>query len=859
MKNKHKVFSSNTVSVNARGKIKLRVVQAIVLFSGIFVTGIVYIMLNYMIQGMSKDEYSRTLDEAGKSLVTGISELENAVRIISSIFLVADNINVEKLAQEIRRNVPNLSKFDQIVILYEKSPGNWGYKIIFESALDSNNAGVYKFTPDQDLISRLVKEGIFDTNDLRVYSDFKGMDFAQESNSATMKSRSFAFLKVVEKGNSGKGVVIGISRAALLINEKFFDQKNAVSRLTIRQNLPNRKTIYHMDRTSSDNSVSDMEQLYSFSVGDQQWQILLGFMKDKNVVFMQQIPYVSLVIGFFLTAFGIIFVRNNFNYAYRLFSMNMNLENKNYELENEVSERERLNKILVQSEKENRAIIDSVSDVIFETNTDGNLLFLSASWRKITGFDPEHSVGSDLFSILHFDEQEKQRHDFELLVKGQKLAYRSFTRIRISDGTFRAVELAMSMIRQDENKNLRVVGTITDVEERRRAERALAEAEKKYRTIVENAAGGLFQITPEGMFLSANPAMARILGYASVEEMLRVIKNVNGHIFSDVNARNFFLKEVNFKGHVFGHEARVLKKDKSLIWISENIRVVKDDMKNILYYEGSMEDITMRKQADEALLEAKMNSDMASRAKTEFIANMSHELRTPLNAIIGFSEIIKNQVMGPIEQNIYMEYATDIHQSGKSLLKTINEILDISKIEAGKKELRESEVSVADCIVACKESLGEKIKEKRLILFDKTSSLPNIRAEESSFKQVIRNILSNAIQFTPDEGRITLFSNIDHDGSFRLSISDTGVGLTPKEIDKALSAFGQIDNALDRSGSGTGLGLPLSKALIELHGGRLEILSEKGIGTTVAIIVPSQRLISNGDEKISVISEIQEF
>lgn len=841
-----KNFAKNKpLRLSRRDKGKLRLVQLFVFTIGVVLTGIVFITLSYVTHNISKDEYARTLNEAGKNLVSRISELENAMRIISSIFLVSENLNVENLAQEIRRNVPNLSKFDQIGVLYERKPGSWGYQVIFETIQSGNSSTNYRFVPDQEIISRLVQDGIFETTDIRVISDFKGMDYGLESGAINRRSRSFALIKTVEKGNSGNGVVIGITRPSLLIDEKFFDQKNTISKLIIREDDAARRMIFHMDRTSFEKSVSDVEQLYSFSIGSRQWQILLGFMSDKNVLFMQKVPYVVLVVGAILTFLGIAFVRNNYKNAERLSFVNSDLEKKNYELENEISERERLNKILVQSEKENRAIIDSVSDVIFETDTSGSLLFLSAAWRRVTGFDPDHSLGTDLFSILHMDDQEKQRNDLAIMVKGQKSAYRSFTRIRISDGTFRSVELAISMIRQDENKNLRVVGTITDVEERRRAERALAEAEKKYRTIVENAAGGLFQITPEGMILSANPAMARILGYGSVEEMLRLVKNVFGYVFYNIEERKEFLKNLSMKSQIFGHEVQVIKKDKNVIWVSENIRIVKDEMQNILYYEGSMEDVTSRKEANIALMDAKLQSDIASKAKTEFIANMSHELRTPLNAIIGFSEIIKNQVMGAIQQTIYLEYANDIHQSGKSLLKIINEILDISKIEAGKKELRESEISVEQCLVSCKESFSEKISEKKLLLLDKTSQLPIVRAEETAYKQIIRNILSNAIQFTPEEGRIALFSNYDHDGSFRLSISDTGVGLTQKEIEKALSPFGQIDNALDRSGAGTGLGLPLAKALIELHGGSLEILSEKGIGTTVAIIIPSQRIISN--------------
>lgn len=835
--------------LDRRDKANSRLVQFFVFVTGTILTAVVFITLSYVTHNISKDEYARTLNEAGRNLVSRISELENAMRIISSIFLVSENLNVENLAQEIRRNVPNLSKFDQIGVLYERKPGSWGYQVIFETIQSGNASTNYRFIPDQAIISRLVQDGVFDTSDIRVISDFKGMDYGLESGAINRRSRSFALIKTVERGNSGKGVVIGVTRPSLLIDEKFFDQKNTISKLIIREDDAARRMIFHMDRTSLEKSVSDIEQLYSFSIGSSQWQILLGFMSDKNVLFMQKVPYVVIIVGAILTFLGIAFVRNNYRNAERLSFVNSDLEKKNFELENEISERERLNKILVQSEKENRAIIDSVSDVIFETDTIGNLLFLSAAWRKITGFDPEHSLGTDLFSILHIDDQEKQKNDLALMVKGQKSAYRTFTRIRISDGTFRSIELAISMIRQDENKNLRVVGTITDVEERRRAERALAEAEKKYRTIVENAAGGLFQITPEGMILSANPSMARILGYSTVEEMLRLVKNVFGYVFSDIEARKEFLKSVSLKSQIFGHEVQVIKKDKSMIWVSENIRIVKDDMHNVLYYEGSMEDITSRKEASIALMDAKLQSDLASKAKTEFIANMSHELRTPLNAIIGFSEIIKNQVMGPIQQSIYLEYAQDIHQSGKSLLKIINEILDISKIEAGKKELRESELSVSQCLMSCKESFAEKINEKKLLLLDKTAQLPIIRAEETAYKQILRNILSNAIQFTPEEGRIALFSNFDHDGSFRLSISDTGVGLTQKEIEKALSPFGQIDNALDRSGSGTGLGLPLAKALIELHGGSLEILSEKGIGTTVAIIIPSHRIISNNSAK----------
>ncbi len=522
--------------------------------------------------------------------------------------------------------------------------------------------------------------------------------------------------------------------------------------------------------------------------------------------------------------------------------VNKTLEVQNAELELEISERERLNLAIANAEKNNREMIDSVSDAIFEVDIDGNLLFLSQAWSRITGFDVERSKGSNLFSMLYPDDQAKQQLDFEALIRGQKQAYRVFTSLRIADGTFRAIELAISMIRKGDDDILRVVGSVTDVEERRRAERALAEAEKKYRTIVENAAGGLYQLTPEGLYLSANPAMANVLGYKSPEEMLRLVKNAKGMVYYDKEEREKFIQVLIAQGEVFGYETQVLKKDNEKIWVRENIRVVRGNDREILYFEGSMEDITKRKEADIALMEAKIQSDITNRAKTEFIANMSHELRTPLNAIIGFSDIMKNEVMGPLGQEMYKEYALDIYNSGNALLKIINEILDISKIETGERELKETEFKFEDVLQSCFDLYATRAHKKSLTVANDTNQLPKILGEELSIKQVIGNLYSNAIKFTPNNGSIRVFNNYDADGAFRFSITDTGVGMTSAEIEKATSPFGQVETSLDRSGAGVGLGIPLSKAIMGIHGGRLEILSEKGIGTTLSLVFPAERV-----------------
>ncbi len=823
--------------------------QTVVLLNGLIITLTAFFVFSYFIKEMSLNQYNRISSDVGKSFIEDVTEIENTMRLVTSVMSFAENSDKDVLLSQIRQNIPGLSKFDQIIWLFEQSPGNWKYKIISEATKNSFvGEARYKLSPDQKFITRLIKDNIFKDNKLRIISDFAGMEYDQERGVPHTISRSFALLKTVKANNSRLGIIIGVTRAAVVFSPDTIFKDNFISRITIRDRASDRR-IYHMlfdeEQYKKNNGL---KREYNLLVGDSEWQVVIDFKKEKNLALIEGIPYIILLFGVVLTFVGTLFIRNNNRQAKKLFEMNAKLEQKNYELQSEVGETERLNEALTIAERDNRAIIDAVRDVIFETDIEGNVLFLSAAWQKITGFEIERSKGGNLFSMLCPEDQTKQRQDFEKLVNGQKQPYCSFTRLRVSNGTFRAVELAISMIRRDKNNQLRVVGTITDVEERRRAERALAEAEKKYRTIVENAAGGLYQLTPEGLYLSANPAMARILGYETPAEMLRLIKNAVGAVYPDSKERKKFMEMITAQEQIFGYETQVLTKDGSKIWVRENVRIVKDEQGNILYLEGSMEDITKKKEAEIALMEAKMHSDMANRAKTEFIANMSHELRTPLNAIIGFSDIMKNEVMGPLGQDLYKEYAIDINKSGQGLLKIINEILDISKIEAGDRELNESEFSLSAVLHTCIELYSGRLKEKNIVLTNEAKNMPNLIGEEISIKQVIGNIYSNAIKYTPKDGRITLLSSYDADGSFRLSITDTGIGMSAREINKALSAFGQVDNSLDRSSDGVGLGLPLAQAIMGVHNGRIEILSEKSIGTTVSIIFPPERLIKTEED-----------
>jgi signal transduction histidine kinase len=243
-----------------------------------------------------------------------------------------------------------------------------------------------------------------------------------------------------------------------------------------------------------------------------------------------------------------------------------------------------------------------------------------------------------------------------------------------------------------------------------------------------------------------------------------------------------------------------------------------------------------RKRIELQLVEAKERAELASRAKSQFLANMSHELRTPLNAIIGFSEVLASD-LAAAERN-RVEYAKDIHSSGAHLLQIINEILDLSKIEAGKLELELGPVSIADVVAACCRLVAERTAEAGLAIeVALAPDLPMLNADEHKLKQVVLNLLSNAVKFTPSGGLIKVSAEADKD-ALVVAVADTGIGIAEADIPKALAPFIQLDSRLARRYPGTGLGLSLSKSLVELHGGGFRLESALGAGTTVTLSFP---------------------
>ncbi len=557
--------------------------------------------------------------------------------------------------------------------------------------------------------------------------------------------------------------------------------------------------------------------------------------------------------------------------------LEVRIDERARELQREITEREFTQASLQRSEERFRDIAESASDWFWEQGPDLRFTFISGRFFEVSGVASEDVIGKTWMEFvdpeqLAEDPQKWRRHaedtenrrpfrDLEYPVKNKDgqvvhimtsgkpvfdedetfLGYRGagtdVTAYKLADEAIRKAHDELELRVEERTRDLQ-----REIAEHMRDQEALRQSEERFRSVAQSANDAIIAIDAEGRVISWNQAAGRIFGYTAEEMLNRPLNDI--------------VPQRHRKNHEAGLDRLHGKDQPRLLGKTTELHGVRKDggefplelslgswtVGEETFYSGIIRDITKRKRAEQQLRLAKAKAEVANRAKTEFLANMSHELRTPLNSVIGFSDILADQTFGPIDSPQYREYIRDINESGKHLLALINDILDVSRIETGDLKLAERNIDVALMVASCERLIRERADKAGLdLVVELPKPLPALYADERKVKQVLLNLLSNAVKFTPEGGTVTFECGVEDDGAIRIGISDTGIGIAPENLPNVLTKFGQVESAYTRQHDGAGLGLPLSKSLVELHGGTLSVDSEIGKGTTVVIRFPRER------------------
>jgi PAS domain S-box-containing protein len=509
----------------------------------------------------------------------------------------------------------------------------------------------------------------------------------------------------------------------------------------------------------------------------------------------------------------------------------------------DVTERKRLEDDLAYERDLLQALLDHSPDVIFFKDPQSRFIKVgrsAARWynvadettlvgRTVFDFWPE-----DLARALHDEEQELLRTGRPIINKVEEL--------RRSDGPSTWASVTKIPIYNRAGETLGLVGIARDITPMVLTEQALREAEERYRGIFENSVEGIYQTLPEGGFLRVNPSLARIYGYGSPEEVMAAVTDVRTQVYVKPGRREEFVQELLQRGSITGFESEIYRKDGSRTWVSESARVVRDRDGRPLYFEGSLEDVSARRQIDEERDKARKAAEESARMKAEFVATVSHEIRTPLNAILPTTELLLQGRMD--RQQRYL--VENIDHGARMLLQIVNDILDFSKSEAGALDLECIDLDVYDIVERTVSFFAGRAHEKRLELIGiiAPDAPRHVRGDPSRLEQVLNNLIGNAIKFT-EKGEVVVHLDsgevVGDEVVLRFRVSDTGIGIAEAAKPRVFLAFAQADGSMSRRYGGTGLGLAITRRLVELMGGDIDFESTVGRGTTFRFSVRVKR------------------
>jgi PAS domain S-box-containing protein len=619
-------------------------------------------------------------------------------------------------------------------------------------------------------------------------------------------------------------------------------------------------------------------------------------------------------------------------------------------------------------------LMENASDMVHSVDPQGKVDYVNLAWCRALGYSPTDALGLSMFDVIHPAWRKPFAELFERALNGENVGTintifvaRDAREIPV-EGTFN--------IKSTEGKSHAIRGIFRDISAKRKEEQKRREAEDRYTALFNDSTEGIVQFDVNGGLVSSNPAMARMLGYESSDELIYALNVLNQPLYVNERDRVNLIRAMIRRGSAQGFECQLLRKDGGIIWIRASGRAVRGPDDKLLYFEGIIIDLTDRKVVEierdrlfnlsqnffciadfdgyfkrlnpaweslgfslaellsrpfidfvhpddrEATIaemagihtgqesinfenryrcgdgsyrwllwnaapaveqrliyasarditdikmfeqELKRNNlelgtrnrevEEASRLKSEFLANMSHELRTPLNGIIGFSELMYNEEIGPVSAE-HKEFLGDILTSGRHLLQLINDILDLSKVEAGKLEFRPEELDLAKTIQEVCDILRAMSAKKHIdVKYSIDHRVRNVFVDPGKLKQVLYNYLSNALKFTPERGRVRVVASVVGDDEFRIEVQDSGIGIHEKDMSRLFVEFQQLDEGASKKYQGTGLGLALTKKIVEAQGGRVGVTSAIGTGSIFFAVLPRRAQSSELESQASGVEQ----
>jgi PAS domain S-box-containing protein len=492
---------------------------------------------------------------------------------------------------------------------------------------------------------------------------------------------------------------------------------------------------------------------------------------------------------------------------------------------------------LIQSEERFRLAAAGTGLGIWEWNRKHEHDYISAKFCELLGYDGDELEPdlSKIVRMIHPDHIELVKAEF-LSHLTQNKVFKIEFRIKKKSGEY-AWFSATGQAEFDEKRYpVRMVGYLIDIAERKEAEEALHLSEERFRELYENSTFGIYRTSRAGKIVLANPALIRLLGYASLEEVQNIDLNMEG--YGSGNTRDEFISRIEEEGKISDEESVWVKKDGTPVFVRESAKLIIDKNTGEHFYDGTVEDITEKKQAEIDRI-ARQAAEEANKAKSIFLANMSHEIRTPLNSIIGFSDLLYSSMQDPKARS----QAESIRISGRNLLRIINDILDLSKIEAGKLILRPEPVNLHKFLGEFEPMFFPISKEKGISFFIEVENkiYHTLLIDETRLRQILYNLIGNAIKFT-ENGYVILLVSLVPKASGKLDlifiVEDTGIGIPEDQLEIIFEPFTQQEGQLEKKYGGTGLGLSITQRLVEMMGGTIQVASKIGRGSTFKVVIP---------------------